>query len=57
MVELDRQANDLLEIYANGTLIGRGEIVTVDGRYGVRCVEVVERPMPRCSASIAGADR
>lgn len=40
VVELDRQANDLLDIYANGTLIGRGEIVTVDGRYGVRCVEV-----------------
>jgi flagellar motor switch protein FliN len=41
VVELDRQANDLLDILANGTLIARGEIVTVDNRYGVRVVEVV----------------
>jgi flagellar motor switch protein FliN len=41
VVELDRQANDLLDVMANGTLIARGEIVTIDGRYGVRVVEVV----------------
>lgn len=41
VVELDRQANDLLDIMANGTLIAKGEIVTVDGRYGVRVVDVV----------------
>lgn len=41
VVELDRQANDLLDIMANGTLIAKGEIVTVDGRYGVRIVDVV----------------
>ncbi len=42
VVELDRQANDLLDIFANGTLIARGEIVTVDSRYGVRVVEIVD---------------
>lgn len=41
VVELDRQANDLLDIMANGTLIAKGEIVTVEGRYGVRVVDVV----------------
>jgi len=41
VVELDRQADDLLDIMANGTLIAKGEIVTVDGRYGIRVVEVV----------------
>lgn len=41
VVQLDRQANDLLDLMANGTLIARGEIVTVDGRYGVRVVDVV----------------
>jgi flagellar motor switch protein FliN len=41
VVELDRQVNDLLDIFANGTLIAKGEIVTVDGRYGIRIVEVV----------------
>jgi flagellar motor switch protein FliN len=41
VVELDRQANDLLDVFANGTLIARGEIVSVEGRYGVRVVDVV----------------
>jgi flagellar motor switch protein FliN len=41
VVELDRQANDLLDIFANGTLIAKGEIVTVEGRYGIRVVDVV----------------
>ena len=41
VVELDRQADDYLDVMANGTLIAKGEIVTVDGRYGVRIVDVV----------------
>ncbi len=41
VVELDRQANDLLDIFANGTPIARGEIVNVDTRYGIRVVEIV----------------
>ena len=41
VVELDRQANELLDIMANGTLIARGEVVTVNGRFGVRIVDVV----------------
>jgi flagellar motor switch protein FliN len=41
VVELDRQANDLLDVIANGTLIARGEIVDVEGSYGIRVVDVV----------------
>lgn len=41
VVELDRQAHELLDIMANGTLIARGEVVTVNGRFGVRVVDVV----------------
>lgn len=41
VVELDRQAHELLDIMANGTLIARGEVVTVNGRFGVRIVDVV----------------
>ena len=40
VVELDRQANELLDILVNGTLIARGEVVTVNGRFGIRVVEV-----------------
>jgi flagellar motor switch protein FliN len=41
VVELDRQAGDLLDIFANGTLIAKGEIVMVEGRYGIRVAEIV----------------
>lgn len=46
VVELDRQANDVLDIFANGTLIAKGEVVTVDGRYGVRVTDVVSSDAP-----------
>ena len=41
LVELDRQAHELLDIMANGTLVAKGEVVTVNGRFGIRVVEVV----------------
>lgn len=41
VIELDRAATDLLDIYANGTLIAKGEIVSVDGRYGIQVAEIV----------------
>ena len=41
VVELDRQANELLDVFVNGTLIGRGEVVTVGERFGVRLTELV----------------
>jgi flagellar motor switch protein FliN len=41
VVELDRDADDLLDIKVNGTLIARGEIVSNNGRFGVRLAEVI----------------
>jgi flagellar motor switch protein FliN/FliY len=41
VVELDRQANELLDILVNGTLIAKGEVVTVNGKFGIRVVDVV----------------
>ena len=52
VIELDRAATDLLDIYANGTLIAKGEIVSVDGRYGIQVAEVVAP-----DRAIAGFDR
>ena len=49
VVELDRQSHELLDIMANGTLIAKGEVVTVNGRFGIRVVEVV------AEGGIAGA--
>ena len=41
VVELDRQANELLDILVNGTLVARGEVVTVGNKFGIRVVDVV----------------
>ena len=41
IVELNRQAHELLDINANGSLIARGEVVTINGRFGVRVVDVI----------------
>lgn len=41
VIELDRQAGELLDVLVNGTLIGRGEVVTVGERFGVKLVELV----------------
>ena len=40
-VELERVAGEPLDVFVNGTLIGRGEVVTVGDRFGVRMTELV----------------
>ncbi len=52
VVELDRQADELLDIMVNGTLVARGEVVTVNGRYGIRVVEIAST-----DARMAGLER
>ena len=52
VVELDRQANELLDILVNGTLVAKGEVVTVNGRFGIRVVDVVA-----AEARLAGLER
>jgi flagellar motor switch protein FliN/FliY len=43
VVELEQMAGEALEIYANGALIAKGEVVTVNDRFGVRLTEVISR--------------
>jgi flagellar motor switch protein FliN len=52
VVELDRQANELLDILVNGTLVAKGEVVTVNGRFGIRVVDVIAT-----EARLAGLER
>ncbi len=40
VLTLDSQLNSLVELHLNGALVGRGEIVAVDDRFGVRIVEI-----------------
>jgi flagellar motor switch protein FliN/FliY len=40
LVTLDREAHEPCDILVNGKVVARGEIVTVDGQYGVRISSV-----------------
>ena len=42
VVKLDAQLNDLVELRLNDSLVARGEIVTVDGNFAVRIVEIAQ---------------
>lgn len=41
VVELDRQTHELVDVMVNGTLVARGEVVMINGRFGVRVIDVV----------------
>jgi flagellar motor switch protein FliN len=41
IVELNRDVSDPVEVLVNQSLIARGEVVVIDGNYGVRIQEVV----------------
>jgi flagellar motor switch protein FliN/FliY len=44
IVELNRGVNEPVEILVNHCLIARGEVVVIDGNYGVRIQRIVTRP-------------
>jgi len=40
LVVLDREAHEPADILVNGKIVARGEVVTMDGNYGVRITSV-----------------
>jgi len=44
VVELDRPADATVDILVNGTVVARGEVVVVDGDFGVRITEITGEP-------------
>jgi len=44
VVELDRQVREPADLLLDGRLIARGEVVVVDGNYGLRVIEIVSPP-------------
>jgi flagellar motor switch protein FliN/FliY len=40
VIELDKSISDLVTVFVNGKPIARGEVVMIDGNYGVRILEV-----------------
>jgi flagellar motor switch protein FliN/FliY len=43
IVELNRVLNDPVEVLVNHCLIARGEVVVVEGNYGIRIQEIASR--------------
>ena len=46
LVLLDRDAHEPADVYANGKLVARGEVVTIDNKYAVRISEISEGAQP-----------
>ncbi len=43
IVELNRTISEPVEVIVNNCVIARGEVVVVDGNYGIRIQEIVSR--------------
>jgi flagellar motor switch protein FliN/FliY len=41
IVELDRSVGDPVEVLVNDSLVARGEVVVIDGNYGVRIQKII----------------
>jgi flagellar motor switch protein FliN len=41
IIELNSTASEPMDIYANGLLIAQGEVVIVEGRFGLRLTDIV----------------
>ncbi len=50
LVELDRDADDQVDIIVNDRIVARGEIVELDGEYGVRINSIESAGDPTASA-------
>lgn len=53
LVELDRQVEEPVDLMLGERLIARGEVVIVDGNYGMRVTEVVENHQSRLQRAAA----
>ncbi len=42
VIELDKQAGEPLDVRVNGRLLARGEVVVINGKYGLRLVDIVD---------------
>lgn len=41
VIELDKDSGEPVDLVVNGQIIARGEVVEIDGNYGVRITEIV----------------
>lgn len=43
VVELDKSAGEPVEIYINNKLLGKGEVIVVNDRFGIRITEIISQ--------------
>ncbi len=43
VVELDKSAGETVEVYVNRKLLGKGEVIVVNERFGVRITEIISQ--------------
>lgn len=55
IVELNRSVTEPVDIIVNNCVIARGEVVVVDGNYGVRIIQIVSRQERLRTGSSVGA--
>ena len=46
VVELDNQLNSPVDLLLDGRVIAKGDVVVIDGKYGLRVTEVLDAPGP-----------
>jgi len=42
VIDLEKDAQEPLELYANGTMIAKGEVVVIDDKLALKITEIVE---------------
>jgi flagellar motor switch protein FliN len=45
-IELSKSAGEPVDIYVNDQLLGRGEVIVLGDRYGVRITDLATRALP-----------
>ena len=43
VVELSKNAGETVEIFVNNKLLGKGEVIVVNDRFGVRITEIISQ--------------
>ncbi len=44
IVQLDKPANASVDVYVNGRLVARGEVVVADDNFGIKIKEIITKP-------------
>ncbi|MFO7761326.1 MAG: flagellar motor switch protein FliN [Desulfobia sp.] len=43
IIELGKEAGDTVDIYINGKILGKGEVIVVNERFGIRITEIISQ--------------